>query len=633
MQVFFRVDSAYNIGTGHVMRCLSLADGLVAHNHPKPIFICKNFPGNLTKLVKQRGYQVKLIPHATEPTLDTKTWLGGPWEADAKATSEILRTPTPTPTTWLIIDHYDIHLNWEQEMKRLHPKVSLMSIDDYLDRQHEVRILLNQMYFQNLTEIARAYDTLMLEKDYQLLIGTRYCLLNPKILKYRDLVRTQSRTPTQSRTKYKVVISLGGCDPENVTLKVLQNLPPTTTQVQVEYHVIIGISNQHRASLEAEIEALTSHCIILHQGLSQEEMFGMLSESILVIGSIGVSMYERLCMGIPTMIITIAENQQEIANELSRAQLVDDLGFGLDFDVNEMCQRLTQYLGNPEQLGRKREEYMGVCDGRGISRIIKVMESVIGPQEQKKMKTKIGCVIQARMTSTRLPGKVLMPVYKKMSMLEVVLYRLRKSQKLDEIIVATTVNQTDDPIVELCEKLKIKTFRGSEDNVLERYYQCAKQYHLDTVVRVTSDCPLIDPKVLDEVIVCYEQNQDTCNYVSNILERTYPRGLDTEVFSYQVLEQVYQTATLPAELEHVTAKIVRASPESKEYRKYAYKSPDGRDESGKRLTVDMPEDLRLIREIYRGLDGPDICLDDVLDYLGQHEGLLEINRDIEQKKV
>jgi spore coat polysaccharide biosynthesis protein SpsF len=406
------------------------------------------------------------------------------------------------------------------------------------------------------------------------------------------------------------------------------NLSPS--QTQLEYNIVIGSSNQHADSLKAEMKSNPNQ-INLHQGLSQEEMFQMVSGSSLAIGSIGVSMYERICIGTPTIIITIAENQQAIAQELSQANLVDDLGFGLNFDVIKLQQILMCYYQNPKLLIKRREECQQTCDGRGISRIIKVMEDYI---KISNSELKTGCVIQARMTSTRLPGKVLMPIYQEMSMLEVVLRRLKKSQYLDEIIVATTINQTDDPIINLCQNklksLNIRTFRGSEQNVLERYYQASKQYKLNTIIRITSDCPLIDPHVLDSMIQFYRQNSLEYDYVSNVINRTYPRGLDTEIFSFQALERAYQTAETQPELEHVTTKILR----SPEYSRYAYIQEQNY--SDYRLTVDTPEDIELIKEIYSNInkiDFIDITQEEVIVFLSENPKLLEINQDIRQKEV
>jgi len=152
---------------------------------------------------------------------------------------------------------------------------------------------------------------------------------------------------------------------------------------------------------------------------------------------------------------------------------------------------------------------------------------------------KVTAIIQARMTSTRLPGKVLKKVLNK-SLLEYQLERVARSELIDEIIVATTLNESDDPIVGLCKQLGVSIFRGSEGDVLSRYYEAARQYNSDVVVRLTSDCPLIDPKIIDRVIQMYLTKK--FDYVSNTQLKTFPRGMDTEVFSFEILQTAYCNA-------------------------------------------------------------------------------------------
>ena len=170
------------------------------------------------------------------------------------------------------------------------------------------------------------------------------------------------------------------------------------------------------------------------------------------------------------------------------------------------------------------------------------------------MKTVI--IVQARMTSTRLPGKVLKRVLDK-PLLEYQIERLRRAKLADKIVIATTVNDTDQPIIEMCNSLSVSYFLGSEEDVLSRYYGAAKEHYADVVVRVTSDCPLIDPQIIDKVINFYLENSDKYDYVSNCLKRTYPRGMDTEVFSFKALQEAFLSATAHPDREHVTPFIYR----------------------------------------------------------------------------
>jgi spore coat polysaccharide biosynthesis protein SpsF len=242
------------------------------------------------------------------------------------------------------------------------------------------------------------------------------------------------------------------------------------------------------------------------------------------------------------------------------------------------------------------------------------------------MKTVI--IVQARMTSTRLPGKVLKKVLDK-PLLEYQIERLKRVKFADEIVIATTINSTDLPIIELCDRLSIPYFRGSEEDVLARYYQAAKEHHADVVVRVTSDCPLIDPQVIDRVIQFYLDNQSQYDYVSNCLEKTYPRGMDTEVFSFLALDQAFVEATAQPEREHVTP-FIYIQPERYRLAEVVYSE----NQSSHRWTVDTADDFELIKRIIEGLypQNQKFTLEDCLDLLKRYPDWLLINTHVEQKE-
>ena len=242
------------------------------------------------------------------------------------------------------------------------------------------------------------------------------------------------------------------------------------------------------------------------------------------------------------------------------------------------------------------------------------------------MKTVI--IVQARMTSTRLPGKVLKQVLGK-PLLEYQIERLQRVKLANEIVIATTTNETDEPIVELCNRLAVAYFRGSEDDVLSRYYGAATAHKADLVVRVTSDCPLIDPQVIDTVIDYCLQNQSHYDYVSNSLERTYPRGMDTEVFSFSTLQQAFGEATAQPDREHVTPFIYR-QPARYRLGHVIYSE----DCSHHRWTVDTPEDFELIQKIIEAVypNQPNFTLEDCLRLLQEQPAWYLINSHIEQKQ-
>ncbi len=241
------------------------------------------------------------------------------------------------------------------------------------------------------------------------------------------------------------------------------------------------------------------------------------------------------------------------------------------------------------------------------------------------MKTAI--IVQARMTSTRLPGKVLMKVLGK-PLLEYQIERLARSKLSQEVIVATTTNSEDDAIVDLCKSIGVKSFRGSELDVLSRYYFAAQSHNVDNIVRVTSDCPLIDPVIIDSVIQVYLRNPHY-DYVSNCLKRTFPRGMDTEIFSFSLLCDAYEKSTSQADREHVTRFFCR-NPNL--YDLYGIENVI--DNSALRWTVDTIEDFSLMKTMLELLypKNNHFTLQDCLDLIKDHPSLSLINQHIEQKK-
>jgi len=228
-------------------------------------------------------------------------------------------------------------------------------------------------------------------------------------------------------------------------------------------------------------------------------------------------------------------------------------------------------------------------------------------------------IIQARMNSTRLPGKIMKPLLEQPVLYHVFL-RVADSEYLDEIVVATTTEPSDDCIKEYCDKECIPVFRGSDSDVLDRYYQCAFQYKADTIVRITADCPLHEATIIDKVICGYMEGG--YDYVTNTLEYTYPDGMDVEVFSFKVLERAWKNARLGSEREYVTP-YIRNDPTTRMksiVAELAYPLY--------RLTLDTPEDYLFITKIFEGMNRYCFSLDEVITYLEHNPGLLHINQHI-----
>lgn len=240
---------------------------------------------------------------------------------------------------------------------------------------------------------------------------------------------------------------------------------------------------------------------------------------------------------------------------------------------------------------------------------------------------KIVATIEARMESTRLPGKILMPLAGKPS-LERLVERVRRCKLIDEVIVATTDRPSDDATVKACDEAWVRYFRGSSEDVLDRVLKAAKSVNADLIVELTGDCPLLDPVIIDRVIQTFlDGNYD---YISNVLERTFPRGMDTQVFPVSVLEEVSGFTQDPHDRENVSLFIY----EHPEYYKLGnVKSDFPRPEL--RLTVDTREDYELVSKVYESLypKNPSFNLNDIILFLDQNPEIKALNADIQQKRV
>lgn len=242
---------------------------------------------------------------------------------------------------------------------------------------------------------------------------------------------------------------------------------------------------------------------------------------------------------------------------------------------------------------------------------------------------KIAATIEARMTSTRLPGKVLKPILGR-PVLELLIERLQRVKYLDEIVVATTINDTDQPIIDLCNRLNVKYFRGSEEDVLKRVLDAAKSVSADLIVEITGDCPLLDPHIVEECIKTFlDGNYD---YVSNAIERSYPDGLDVQVFPVSVLEEVDSLTKDPVDHEHVSLYIYR-HPER--YRLLNLKAKGDLFWPELGITLDTQEDYELIKDIFEELypKDPRFSASDIVKLLHDKPELLEINRHIKRKEI
>ena len=240
---------------------------------------------------------------------------------------------------------------------------------------------------------------------------------------------------------------------------------------------------------------------------------------------------------------------------------------------------------------------------------------------------RIVAIIQARMGSTRLPGKVMLDLAGEPMLIRVV-NRVRRAVTVDEVVVATSSDPANDRIASLCQDHKVSCFRGSEDDVLDRYHRAALEFNAEAVVRVTSDCPLVDPGIIDRIVREFIKAHPGVDYISNVMPRTFPRGLDVEVFSVEALVEAELSERDPRLREHVTMPI--------------YCHPDkfvcvniknDADLSGMRWTVDTIEDYELVRRIYDYFGNDAFDCKQVVTLLSDNPEWLELNRHIQQKAI
>jgi len=241
---------------------------------------------------------------------------------------------------------------------------------------------------------------------------------------------------------------------------------------------------------------------------------------------------------------------------------------------------------------------------------------------------RIVAIIQARMGSTRLPGKVLMDLSGKPALVRCV-KRTSRTKMIDAVGVATTIKSADDDIANLCNQHGIRCFRGSEEDVLDRYYHAATVFEADIIVRITGDCPLIEPAIIDQTIADFMALAPEIDYACNFMPiQTFPRGLETEVLFFEVMERVWREDKNLAWREHVTT-YIRKNAELFRISGISSKI----DYSNLRWTLDTEEDLQFVRCIYNYFGHDHFSWQEVLDVLNHHPDWLKINQHIKQKII
>ena len=354
LRVVFRVDASIGLGSGHVMRCLTLADEIKAGGG-ECLFICLAQEGSFLGYIRQRGF----LAHGIEAYSSNMSIMDqdssdsiNDWVKDAEQTKDCIGEAI---VDWLIVDHYGLDARWEQLMRPICRY--LMVIDDIANRPHFCDVLIDQNY-----EHEERYK-LLVPLSCQLLLGPRFALLRPEFIKYRNFLNQRAKSIK------KVFIFFGGSDPHDLTKMALQALSVPELN-HLEINIVVGQNYAYYESL---------HQLAIYRGKTQvhgprNHLADLMASSDIAIGAGGVTNWERICLGLPSIVITLAENQIPICEILHRQGFIRLLGKSEDVTLNEIknamldevqCYRLFDSISSS----------MEICDGHGVSRVLKVMTS------------------------------------------------------------------------------------------------------------------------------------------------------------------------------------------------------------------------------------------------------------------
>ena len=360
MRIVFRVDASIEIGTGHVMRCLTLADAL-REKGAECLFIHRAHAGNMADAIRARGHSVRALPAPAaevglKQTEEYADWLGVPAEQDAKETREVLGEERPD---WLVVDHYALDADWEAELR---PVVgSIAALDDLADRPHDCDLLLDQ----NLGRSEQDYSGLV-PKHCNLLIGPRFALLRPEFARLRG----ESLERRRSLRLERILVSMGGVDKDNATGRVLEALCACTLPANLEIDVVMG---GNAPWLQAVKDQTVTMPWPTQVSVDVPDMARRMVEADLAIGAAGSTSWERCCLGLPTVSLITAENQRNSAVALERTGAIRTA------EITNKCRNISlevqRFVDSPELLKRTSILASEITDGFGGERVRKYLET------------------------------------------------------------------------------------------------------------------------------------------------------------------------------------------------------------------------------------------------------------------
>lgn len=354
MKIIFRVDSSVQMGTGHLMRCLTLANEL-RENGADISFVCRLLPGNLCEYIEQKGYHVhRLSIHISSSNPETQyvqnyDLTGISRHTDIEETRIILKENDIID--WLIVDHYTLDHQWESQIRPYVKKI--MVIDDLADRPHNCDLLLDQNLYNNMEN---RYEKLLPNLCIKLM-GPKYALLRPEFKAARKCLRVRNGSIQ------RILVFFGGGDPTNETAKALEALY-LLNNPQFAVDVVVGYTNPHKERIKElclTVPNITYHCQV-------ENMAELMSRADLAIGAGGSASWERCCLGLPSLVVILADNQCELANALDEQGAIINLGWAKDLTINDYLEAIHKLT--PIQLQTISRHCLKLVDGDGCSRVV-----------------------------------------------------------------------------------------------------------------------------------------------------------------------------------------------------------------------------------------------------------------------
>jgi len=377
VNIVFRVDASNDIGTGHVMRCLALANTL-REKQANCLFVSRLHSGHLLEMIKSQGFNVEALPNMEVAECSTSAklrlssaapshaaWLGADWAIDAQQTEAAIGK---LDIDWVVIDHYGIDASWERRLKAIANHI--MVIDDLADRVHECDILLDQNWFGDAGK-SRYQD--LIPKQCVELLGPEFALIRPVYSKARE------HRPKREGSVQRILIFLGGSDSENLTLRVLEALQKNDL-LSLVIDVVIGVNHPDPNSIEDFVS--TRPGSTLHYSLP--DLANLMLHADLMIGGGGSTSWERMCLGLPSIVISIADNQRATNIAMGKAGLVQYCGDASAVTANSVALAVRNCLSDPAALVRQSRMMQKLVDGLAITRVADLLFNYEGNYAARK---------------------------------------------------------------------------------------------------------------------------------------------------------------------------------------------------------------------------------------------------------